>query len=337
MAYSAKEFKKYGSDKELDKLVDSKSWQVRREVAKQDYGLDKLINDENIAVRYQVVKQGYGLDKFINDETWEARREVARQGYGLDKLIKDRDWRVRTAVAEQGYGLSRLINDKECAVRCAVAEQGYALDKLINDKSYLVRESVAQQGYGLDKLVNDENKFVRWTVALQRYGFDKLISDEDESVRHVVDDKLDGRTIVEWWESAPKENRHYKDMKSMPKGLQTNFAIVVVDMALGGERIIGREMHHDCDCKHAENVLLDVTHSYGNDYSIGIHRSPSDKKYTVTIGFPGSIWGGAKAEFEDIEELISLLHSAKSQAAEMSEELAQALSKAINAVESLIG
>lgn len=36
----------YGTNPELDKLVDSKKYEDRKEVAKQGYGLDILVNDE---------------------------------------------------------------------------------------------------------------------------------------------------------------------------------------------------------------------------------------------------------------------------------------------------
>jgi len=71
-----KNFRPYGTNEELDELVDSKDWTDRREVARQGYGLDKLIDDESIWVREAVAKQGYGLDKLVNDEERCVREAV---------------------------------------------------------------------------------------------------------------------------------------------------------------------------------------------------------------------------------------------------------------------
>lgn len=46
-----KKFRTYGSNIELDVLVDSDDWEVRQKVARQGYGLNKLINDEDYDVR----------------------------------------------------------------------------------------------------------------------------------------------------------------------------------------------------------------------------------------------------------------------------------------------
>lgn len=336
MTYSGIQPRMYGSDEELDKLVDSKDREDRCAAAKQGYGLDKLINDKAWPVRLEVAKHGYGLDKLVNDGEWCVRREVARQGYGLDILINDWSPDVRKAVAEQGYGLDKLINTNSTTVKAEVARQGYGLDKLINDKYASVRAAVAEQGYGLDVLIHDKAPRVAVQVVKQGYGLDKLISYRDDDVREAVACKLDGKTIVEWWESAPKKSRYYKDVKSMPESLQTTFAVVVADTALGGERIVEREMWHGCGCKRAEKVMMDVTHSYDNGFSIRIQFFQSSDKYTITLGFPDSVWGDVKAKFSDAGELISLLRSAKSRVPGASEEFTQALSKAINTVESLI-
>ena len=107
---------KYGTDTELDKLVDSKDWEDRENAALYGYGLDKLINDKNYQVRRAVAEQCYGLDKLINDENWVVRATVARQRYGLDKLINDEDYHVRGIVACYGYGLNVLIYDENNGV-----------------------------------------------------------------------------------------------------------------------------------------------------------------------------------------------------------------------------
>ena len=212
----------YGTDAELDQLVDSSDFSVRIRIAYQNYGLDKLINDENSKVREVVAKQGYGLDILVNDENYVVRGEVAKHGYGLDKLIYDRDawvcanannylldhkyksmfewakdnnidididewlnsdnWAKRYQVAQQGYQLNVLVNDEDLRVRYEVALQGYGLDKLINDEFYMIREEVANHGYGLNKLVNDESYSVRCAVADQGYGIDVLIKDTNTQV-----------------------------------------------------------------------------------------------------------------------------------------------------------
>ena len=144
-----------------------------REITKEEINkyiednLDKLVNDKDIDVRREVAKHGYGLDKLINDEHWYVRKEVARYGYGLDILVNDEDWFVREEVAKQGYGLDKLVNDKDWRVRLETARQGYGLDKLVNDKVWIVRCEVAKQGYGLDKLINDEDGDVRKEVLKQ--------------------------------------------------------------------------------------------------------------------------------------------------------------------------
>ena len=110
------EIKKYIEDN-LEELVNTRDWDVRREVARQGYGLDILINDWHWYVRQEVAKQGYGLDILVNDEDWKVRLEVARQGYGLDILINDKDWNVRLEVARQGYKLIKLLFDKNKIIK----------------------------------------------------------------------------------------------------------------------------------------------------------------------------------------------------------------------------
>lgn len=181
--------KKYGSDPELDKLVDDRDYKVRIAVAGQGYGLDKLVNDKDPDVRIAVANQGHGLEKLISDDDFDVRMAVAKHGYGLAKLVNDEDYRIRAEVAKHGYGLDKLINDKESDVRIAVAEQGYGLDKLVDDRHPIIRREVANQGYGLEKLVNDKDSRVRVAVANQGYGLEKLIGDDDFSVRAAVADQ----------------------------------------------------------------------------------------------------------------------------------------------------
>lgn len=100
----------------LDKLVHSKSNEIRHEVAKQGYGLDILVNDPCALVRKIVAQHGLWLDKLINDNCQAVRAEVAKQGYGLDVLLHDHSTLVRSCVARRGYGLDVLINDNKWQV-----------------------------------------------------------------------------------------------------------------------------------------------------------------------------------------------------------------------------
>lgn len=112
----------YGSNWELDVLVNDKNWEVRASIIEKDYALDKLIWDKDWRVRELVLKHGYGLDILINDTDYLTRRVLARRGYGLDILVNDEHPHVRQAVIEQGYGLDKLINDKDEMVRMSVHE-----------------------------------------------------------------------------------------------------------------------------------------------------------------------------------------------------------------------
>ena len=86
-----KESKIYGSNPELDKLVDDSDCRSRLTAANQGYGLDKLVSDTNRQVRIAVARQGYGLNILINDKEWYVRCIVAHQGYGLNILLKDEE------------------------------------------------------------------------------------------------------------------------------------------------------------------------------------------------------------------------------------------------------
>lgn len=214
------EFRKYGTDSDLDSIIDYDDWKERLKVAKQNYGLDVLVNDTSAMVRAAVARQGYGLDALVHDPIPRVRYAVAKQGYGFEVLIENSwyepedadndDWtvkilselikrnyglnrlvnhplhEVRAAVAEQRYGLDILVNDSSWRVRVVVAEQGYGLDILVNDEDWRVRCKVAEQGYGLDQLIEDLNWMVRQEVASQGYCLDKLINDEKGWVRYEV-------------------------------------------------------------------------------------------------------------------------------------------------------
>ena len=92
------EWTPYGTDKELDKVVDHNSDYIRRGAASHGYGLDKLVYDPNPFIRSMVASRGYGLDILIEDPDWYVRAMVVSQGYGLDVLIHDKDERVCNAV-----------------------------------------------------------------------------------------------------------------------------------------------------------------------------------------------------------------------------------------------
>lgn len=160
--------KLYGSNSELDKIVDSKDPNIRKEAAKRAYGLDKLIYDED----------------------WQVRKEVAYKGYHLNVLINDPHYEVRLAIVKQGF-----LNSED-------------YEKLINDSHYIIRETIANNGYCLYKLIDDEVPNVRIAVAKQGYGLDKLIDDEDSNVREAVQSYLkehNYESIFNWIESNPNK------------------------------------------------------------------------------------------------------------------------------------
>lgn len=154
------EFRRYGTDPEMDVYVDNEDWRKRKYAAKLGYGLDKLVNDEEWVVRIEVAWQGYGLEKLINDEVFTIRMAVAEQGYGLDKLIDDEYFAVREEVAKQGYGLDKLINDEHWDVRTAVVRKNYGLNVLINDESEYIRDLVS---YYLKK--HNYKSIAEWAIA----------------------------------------------------------------------------------------------------------------------------------------------------------------------------
>ena len=83
------EFIPYGTDPEMDKLVDSKSYFDRSFAVYKRYALYILVNDSDYRVRIRVAQDDYKLDKLVNDENNNVRIAVAERGYGLDKLIND--------------------------------------------------------------------------------------------------------------------------------------------------------------------------------------------------------------------------------------------------------
>lgn len=158
-------------EKGLIELVQSKSPEIRSQVAVAGYCLEVLAKDKDHSVRSQVASRNYNLHGFVKDQHYMVRQAVAMKGYRLDILIKDPIVDVRSAVATQGYKLKALIKDKSPQVRAAVATQGYGLDVLMGDKSTRVRSAVAMQGYGLDVLANDKSERVRNAVKnYRKYG-----------------------------------------------------------------------------------------------------------------------------------------------------------------------
>lgn len=160
---------KYGTDPELDKLVDSNSHSNRIKAAEQGYGFDKLINDKDWHVREACIESDAWSEfvannwkTLVNHESRYVRIAVAEHGYGFDTLIYDGYWEVRETVAEQGYGLNILIDDKDWHVRQACIESDAWPEfcannwkKLVYHKSYIIRIAVVRLGYGLNMLIND--------------------------------------------------------------------------------------------------------------------------------------------------------------------------------------
>ena len=97
--YTNLEFIPYGTDSEMDKLVDSKSYFDRSFAAYKRYALYILVNDSDYRVRIQVAQNDYKLDKLVNDENYNVRITVAERGYGLNKLINDNEIEVSLAAS----------------------------------------------------------------------------------------------------------------------------------------------------------------------------------------------------------------------------------------------
>ena len=93
------EFIPYGTDPEMDKLVDSKSYFDRSFAAYKRYALYILVNDSDYRVRIRVAQDDYKLDKLVNDEDLHVRAAVAERGYGLNKLANDSEIEVSFAVS----------------------------------------------------------------------------------------------------------------------------------------------------------------------------------------------------------------------------------------------
>ena len=207
---------------QLEEMLKSDDWEVRKKVAEQGYGLEKLINDENWVVRKEVAIQRYRLDILVNDVAWEVRLEVAKHGYGLDILVNDENWRIRKIIAEQGYGLDILINDEDIDVRLAVAKQSYGLDILINDAHWRVRAMAKEMTERLNqhpKEVNSVNhpehynqtQFECIDEMIILFGKEKVIDwckITAYKYKHRAgfkDDKLQDLAKADWYLSKVKE------------------------------------------------------------------------------------------------------------------------------------
>jgi uncharacterized protein YcgL (UPF0745 family) len=215
-------WQKYGTNPELDKLVDSDNIIDKINAVKQGYGLDILINDEDWKVRKAVANQGYGLDILINDEDADVRKAVASQGYRFDILINDEDADVRKACYKHDDWYEWVNDNIELLLDCKYEDVCNAfinninninnikntdwLDEnfsysdirnLVNSKHKVVRKELAYLGYGLDTLVYDEDWEVREAVANQGYGLDILINDEDNDVRLACCESDDWNEFVE--------------------------------------------------------------------------------------------------------------------------------------------
>lgn len=144
--------KQYGTDPELDKLVNSDDYKERIEAAEKGYALDKLTNDSDEVVRNAAYY-------YLNEHKYRSVIDWAK-----DNNIE--------------IDIDEWLNSDNCFKRCEVAKYGYGLDILINDENYHVREVIAKHYYKLDKLVYDKNLITRLTMAKQRYRFDILVNDE---------------------------------------------------------------------------------------------------------------------------------------------------------------
>lgn len=152
----------YGTNTELDKMVDSDDWEDRESAARHSYGLDILINDEDQGVREEVAWQGYGLDILINDEGGLVRRSVATRGYGLDKLINDEYSLTREEVnnylEKHHLTLSQWI--KQNPDKCVLEHNDNQLTEVTKDFIYKINDSnkltVLSQYESINEFFNSE-------------------------------------------------------------------------------------------------------------------------------------------------------------------------------------
>ena len=81
MSTTINNFIPYGTDPELDEIIDKKGINfisIKVAIAEQGYGLDRLIDDPYEDVREAVAKQGYGLERLIHDTSVKVCREAVK-------------------------------------------------------------------------------------------------------------------------------------------------------------------------------------------------------------------------------------------------------------------
>lgn len=164
------DFTVYGTDTELDKLVDSQYVDDRIEMARQKYGLDKLVIDEYEYVRVAVAEQGYGLDKLIKDEDWHVREAVANKGYKLDELISDKDFRV--VYATEKY--LECNNYKSIFTWARENNIDLNIDLWLHSENKNERIQVVKEGYGLDKLILDDEVKYYVETYLEEHNYKSI-------------------------------------------------------------------------------------------------------------------------------------------------------------------
>ena len=182
------EFRNYGSDPEMDKLVDSSNLADRVNAARQGYGLDELVWDNNEFVRLAVTMQGRQQDLETLAVIDAVQKVCERGSSARENVVHILD------INNSKYSrlLDWFVNYENFGVRAAVARHGRDkdLDVLVHDKSDWVRCVVAQQGRDkdLDLLVYDERDWVRCVVAKQGRPQDLVVlaNDDAPNVREVV-------------------------------------------------------------------------------------------------------------------------------------------------------
>lgn len=210
----------YGTDQELDQLVDSLDVEDKIFIANKNYGLDKLIYDKDYRVRRVVASKGYDLDRLINDPHSDVRGVIAKLGYRLDILINDKDKWVRYACVNSdawpeycANNWKTLVNNSYWDVRAAVAVLGYGIDILINDEdSFVIEKCIESEIWkeycanNWETLINAKNNIVCMHVAKLGYGLNKLINDESSQVNSTVKSYLRQHrynSIDDWIKANP--------------------------------------------------------------------------------------------------------------------------------------
>ena len=76
------EYQQYGSDPDMDKMVDSPKVEDRIRMAEWGYGIDKLKDDSYPRVRLAVAKGGYYVQHFLKDPDAEVRKTASKEVRG---------------------------------------------------------------------------------------------------------------------------------------------------------------------------------------------------------------------------------------------------------------